>query len=79
MLVQLLRRQDGRVPHLPAAGGDVDEAPLNVTDDRDDRRGVRHLVQELRVLDMVRLLVAVELHIVRYHLFVGDVFEHQKV
>ena len=38
-----------------------------------------HFVQELAILDMVTLLVAIKLHITRYHLLFCDIFENQEV
>lgn len=38
-----------------------------------------HFIQELAVLNMIGLLVTVELHSVRYHLLLRNVFEHQEV
>lgn len=38
-----------------------------------------HLVEELTVLDVVALLVPIELHVVRHHLLLGDVLEHQRI
>ena len=38
-----------------------------------------HLIQQLRVLDVVRLLVAVVGQRARHHLFVSDVLEVQKL
>ena len=35
-----------------------------------------HSVQELAVIDVVRLLVTVELHGIGNHLLLGNVFEH---
>ena len=39
----------------------------------------QHLVQEFTILNVVRLLVAIELHVVGYHLFVWNVLEHKEI
>lgn len=38
-----------------------------------------HLVKELTVLNMVRLLISIKLHVVGNHLLVGDILKHQEI
>ena len=39
----------------------------------------QHFIKKLTVLDVIAFLISVKLHVIRYHLFIGNIFKHKEI